>query len=59
MEEKTGVLPQFGGALLGVFSAIGRFFTEFGQAVAKGDAFVKLSLIWWGAGYLRHGAVKG
>ncbi len=33
------------------FGTIGNFFREFGTAVAKGDIFVKLSLIWTGAGY--------
>lgn len=33
------------------FSAIGNFFGDFGKAVAKGDIFVKLSLVWMGAGY--------
>lgn len=41
-------------AVGGFFKAIGRFFAEFGTAVAKGDAFVKLSLIWMGAGYARR-----
>ena len=36
------------------FGAIGSFCADFGRAAAKGDAFVKLSLIWWGAGYLRR-----
>lgn len=36
------------------FRAIGGFFSSFGTAVAKGDAFVKLSLLWWGAGYARR-----
>ncbi len=36
------------------FSAIGKYLASFGTAVAKGDLFVKLSLIWWGAGYLRR-----
>ena len=36
------------------FGAIGRFFREFGTSVAKGDLFVKLSLIWMGAGYIRR-----
>lgn len=36
------------------FGAIGSFFKEFGQAVVKGDFFVKLSLIWMGAGYIRR-----
>lgn len=36
------------------FKSIGGFFQEFGTAVAKGDLFVKLSLILWGAGYIRR-----
>ena len=36
------------------FSAIARFFAEFCEAAAKGDAFVKLSLVWWGAGYFKR-----
>lgn len=35
-------------------SGTGRFFSDFGTAVAKGDPFVKLSLLWWGAGYARR-----
>lgn len=30
------------------FKVIGGFFSSFGTAVAKGDLFVKLSLLWWG-----------
>lgn len=41
-------------AVGGFFRAIGGFFSSFGTAVAKGDAFVKLSLLWWGAGYARR-----
>lgn len=41
-------------AVSGFFKAIGGFFSSFGTAVAKGDAFVKLSLLWWGAGYARR-----
>lgn len=29
-------------------------FRDFGTAAAKGDLFVKLSIIWWGAGYVRR-----
>lgn len=36
------------------FKAIGSFFKSFGEAVTKGDFFVKLSLIWVGAGYARR-----
>lgn len=36
------------------FCAIGRFFGEFGQSVVQGDIFVKLSLLWMGAGYARR-----
>ena len=34
--------------------AAGGFFKEFGTSLAKGDIFVKLSLIWMGAGYCRR-----
>lgn len=30
------------------------FLSEFAAAVTKGDLFVKLSLLWWGAGYFRR-----
>ncbi len=30
------------------------FFSRFAAALVKGDLFVKLSLIWWGAGYVRR-----
>ncbi len=36
------------------FQAIGRFFKEFGEAVSKGDAAVKASLLVTGAGYWRR-----
>lgn len=43
-----------------VFGAIGRFFKEFGEAVAKGDWAVKASLIVAGAGYWkRKQMIKG
>ena len=41
-------------AVSGFFKAIGGFFADFGTAVVKGDAFVKLSLIWMGAGYAKR-----
>ena len=41
-------------AIKAFFSAIGVFFSGFGTAVAKGDIFVKLTLLWWGAGYVRR-----
>ena len=34
--------------------AIGGFFADFGTAVTKGDASVKLSLLWMGAGYAKR-----
>ncbi len=43
---KTGLSAFFG--------AVGGFFKEFGESVAKGDLFVKLSLVWMGAGYIRR-----
>lgn len=54
MEERSSGLSRIGGAVSGVFSGIGRFFGDFGTAMAKGDLFVKLSLILWGAGYFRR-----
>lgn len=36
------------------FGSVGGFFKDFFVAVAKGDFFVKLSLIWFGAGYIRR-----
>lgn len=41
-------------AIQNFFKTIGGFFAGFGTAVAKGDLFVKLSLLWWGAGYVRR-----
>lgn len=38
----------------GFFSSVGGFFKDFFTAVAKGDFFVKFSLIWFGAGYIRR-----
>lgn len=32
----------------------GNFFKDFATAITKGDLFVKLSLVWWGAGYARR-----
>ena len=47
-------MSQVKDGLKSFFGSIGGFFREFGQAVAKGDLFVKLSLIWMGAGYIRR-----
>lgn len=41
-------------SLKAFFASIGGFFNDFGHSVAKGDIFVKLSLIWMGAGYIRR-----
>ncbi len=55
MSEKTNKTGSvIAAAITGFFAAIGRFFSEFGHAVAKGDWAVKLSLIWMGAGYARR-----
>lgn len=47
-------MSQIKNGIKDFFGAIGGFFREFGQAVVKGDLFVKLSLIWMGAGYIRR-----
>lgn len=49
-QEKNSVIA----AVKGFFMAIGGFFSDFGRAVARGDLFVKLSLLWMGAGYARR-----
>lgn len=54
MEERSNGFSRIGAAVSSLFAGIGRFFAEFGTAMAKGDLFVKLSLIWWGAGYFRR-----
>ena len=40
--------------ILSAKSGIGGFFSNFGTALARGDWSVKLSLLWWGAGYARR-----
>ena len=54
MEATMSGLTKIGSAISGFFAVIARFFSEFGTALAKGDVFVKLSLLWWGAGYFRR-----
>ena len=51
MEEKPDGFSRIGSTISGFFAVIARFFVEF---AAKGDLFVKLTLVWWGAGYLRR-----
>ncbi len=43
-----------GQAIIDFFKAIGRFFADFGRAVAKGDIFTKLTVLVWGIGYARR-----
>lgn len=38
----------------GFFSSVGWFFRDFGEAVLRGDLFVKLSLLFMGLGYFRR-----
>lgn len=54
MEERTSGFSRIAAGVSGFFGAIAGFFTEFASAVVKGDIFVKLSLLWWGAGYARR-----
>lgn len=46
MEKKNGAQ--------GLFLSIGRYFTDFGEAVSKGDIFVKLSTVFMGLGYIKR-----
>ena len=48
--KKEGAAAAVGSS----FRAIGRFFADFGTAVVHGDIWVKLSLLWMGAGYARR-----
>lgn len=49
-DHKKGAVAAVGS----FFGGVGGFFARFGSAFAKGDLFVKLSLLWWGAGYVRR-----
>ncbi len=49
-QEKNSAASAVGSFL----KAIGSFFGDFGTAVVKGGAFVKLSLLWMGAGYAKR-----
>ncbi len=49
-EKKGGAVAAVGS----FFRSIGGFFSDFGTAFAKGDAFVKLSVVWMGAGYAKR-----
>ena len=49
-QEKNSAASAVGSFL----KAIGSFFRDFDTAVVKGDAFVKLSLLWMGAGYAKR-----
>ena len=50
--NKTG--SRLASGIASFFRAIGQFFSEFGTAFVRGDLFVKLSVLWWGAGYARR-----
>ncbi len=50
-ERKMGKIKGKVGSVIG---AAGRFFRGFGEAAAKGNLFVKLSMLWMGAGYFRY-----
>ena len=43
-----------GGGIASFFKGIGGFIARFFTAFWKGDFFVKLSVLWWGAGYARR-----
>lgn len=47
-------MKKLGAGIGSAASAIGGFFREFGEAVVKGDLFVKLTLLWMGAGYFKR-----
>lgn len=55
MDQKLNSKPSFfkkmGSGIIKFFKLIGNCIKKFGLAVAHGDIFVKLSLLWMGAGY--------
>ena len=55
MEQQASIFDGIGDALGSFFGAIEGFFSSFGRAFVEGDVWVKLSVIWWGAGYARRG----
>ncbi len=52
MAKAIGKTKKGASGVAGFFKDLGAVFARFGTAVAKGDLWVKLSLVWWGAGYL-------
>ncbi len=54
MEENQSAFSKIGMAISGFFGSLGSFFADFGRAFVGGDFFVKLTLLWWGAGYFRR-----
>ena len=54
-EEKKNPFKAIGSGIANFFKAIGRYFADFGKAVVKGDAGVKCSLLFMGAGYTFKG----
>ena len=54
METSNRTGSRLASGIASFFRAIGQFFSEFGTAFVRGDLFVKLSVLWWGAGYARR-----
>ena len=59
MKEGNAMNENKGGsriitALSAFFTGVGNGLSRFGTAFVKGDVFVKLSVLWWGAGYVRR-----
>ena len=54
MNKMADFAQTVSGTLNACCSALGGFFSDFGSAFVRGDLFVKLSLLWWGAGCARR-----
>ncbi len=52
--ERNVPMGKVTGTVVRAAQVVKEFFADFGRAVAKGDLFVKLTPILWGAGYLRR-----
>ena len=54
MKQKTNIFSIAVSGAADVLRDLGGFFRTFGTAFARGDWAVKLTLLWWGAGYARR-----
>ena len=54
MNQKNNIFTIAAAGIGGAVRGLGAFLGRFGTAFARGDWAVKLTLLWWGAGYARR-----